>query len=168
MQLAEIKLLYDYNHWANGRILTTAEQASPAQLNEALPMPSGTLLATLVHIMGAMWAWRQRTQGGISPAALLDASQFTTLAVLRQRWLEEEQAFGEFLDSLQDADLDRVIEYKNTQGTPFRYELWKILVHVVNHSTQHRSEVALFLTSFGYSPGELDFTRFLAQRDAQQ
>jgi uncharacterized damage-inducible protein DinB len=34
------------------------------------------------------------------------------------------------------------------------------MVHVVNHSTQHRSEAAMLLTSYGRSPDGLDFTAF--------
>ncbi len=62
-----------------------------------------------------------------------------------------------YLKGLADADLDRVVSHRSTEGVAYSAVLWKILAHVVNHGTQHRSEAAVRLTELGASPGDLDF-----------
>ena len=38
--------------------------------------------------------------------------------------------------------------------------VWQMLVHVVNHGTQHRAEAAVLLTAASRSPGELDLINY--------
>jgi uncharacterized damage-inducible protein DinB len=68
-----------------------------------------------------------------------------------------------YLNSLHDSDMEKIVRYEIPEGLRERV-LWHCLVHVVNHGTQHRSEAAAMLTSFGHSPEGIDFTRFLNQR----
>ena len=57
----------------------------------------------------------------------------------------------EWLPTVTDGFVNHVYE-----GTP----VWQMLVHVINHGTQHRSEAAVLLSAEGRSPGELDLIEF--------
>jgi uncharacterized damage-inducible protein DinB len=160
---SDLLFLFEYNYWANDRILQTAAQAAPEELQQDVKLSHGSVLRTLVHAMSAEWVWRKRLQDGTSPAGLLDADNFTTLDLLRDRWAAEEKAMREFLQGLTDEDLNKKVAYKNLQGTAFSHTLWQLLVHVVNHGTQHRSEAAHFLTQFGHSPGDIDLSVYIRQ-----
>jgi uncharacterized damage-inducible protein DinB len=50
------------------------------------------------------------------------------------------------------------------QGVP----VWQMLVHVVNHGTQHRAEAAALLTAEGRSPGELDLINYVEEQVEEQ
>ena len=65
-----------------------------------------------------------------------------------------------FLERLTDADAAREYVMAIPNGGEFRMLLWRMLLHVANHGTQHRSEVAAQLTAFGRSPGDLDLLVF--------
>lgn len=152
--------LYDYNYWANGRILDAAEHFSEAQLNTPTQNGHGSLRGTLVHILGAEWMWLSRWQR-VSPTATLREDDFPTLEAIYNRWRLEEQEMRAFLATLREEDLAGVVQYTNTKGQVYAAPLWQMMAHLVNHGTQHRSEMAVMLTELGRSPGDLDLLVFL-------
>lgn len=162
MSLDMIRTLYNYNAWANGRVLDTATQLSLEQLQATMGASFGSIHATLVHVMGGQWIWLSRWQG-TSPTAMLNPADYPDLAAIRRRWDEIERDTQAFVQVLDEAGLHRIVNYRNTGGDPFAYPLWQLMLHQVNHATQHRSEVAMVLTEFGYSPDWLDLIGYLSQ-----
>ena len=158
-----IRTMYEYNAWANQRVLDTAAELNLEQCRADGGASFGSVHDTLVHIVGAQWIFLTRWKG-TSPSALLDAQAFADLAAIRQRWGEVERDTREFVATRSETDLTRVVEYLNTEGERWAYPLWQQMIHQVNHATQHRSEVAMVLTRFGHSPGWLDFLYFLDLR----
>lgn len=163
MKTSEIQTFFRYNYWANGLILKASAAAGDEFYRAPVAVSFGSLQGTLTHILSAEWMWRQRYQMGQSPSFHLSANDFSTLKALGERWLEEERAQLAYLSTLRDADLDRSIRYTNTRGISFTTPLWQILLHVVNHGTQFRSEAAIILSQAGHSPGDIDFSLFLRQ-----
>jgi uncharacterized damage-inducible protein DinB len=164
MNQKELLTLYDYNSWANGLILAAAEHVSQTQLLTSTSASFDTLLGTLVHTMSAEWMWRTRIQEGISPAAMHTAADFPTLERLRTFWHAEEERMRDFLATLSSDDLRTPVTYTNTRNQPFTNLRWELLLHVVLHGMQHRSETAAMLTEYGHSPGNIDFLRFVRER----
>ncbi|HMA34118.1 MAG TPA: DinB family protein [Chloroflexia bacterium] len=160
MDKADILLLYEYNYWATARVLRAAGQITPGQFTAAARVSFGSLRGTLVHMLGTEWLWRLRCQG-VSPTTLLAEEEFPSLAGLTERWRDEEAAMRAFLHQLQDAEVQGPVRYMTTQGTPYQNVLGHVLVHIVNHGTQFRSEAGILLTEYGHSPGDLDLIVFL-------
>jgi len=161
MNIQDIHLLYDYNYWANKKILAASAGVSHEQFTAPASFPYGGLRGTLVHTLDAERGWcrlfeRQPFGADLNP------EDFPSLQSVEQRWREEEAAMRVYLVGLRDADMERHLRY-NTTDTGIQRDriLWHCLVHVVNHGTQHRSEAAALLTDYGQSPGDLDFTVFL-------
>jgi uncharacterized damage-inducible protein DinB len=160
MKVQDILTLYDYNYWANKRILMSSARVSPEQFEATAPFPYGGLRGTLLHILDTEWGWRALIQS-IDSATDLREIDFPVLATLEARWREEETAMRGYLATLGDEDLEEHLHYTTDTGIERDRILWHCLVHVVNHGTQHRSEAAALLTQYGQSPGDLDFTVFL-------
>jgi uncharacterized damage-inducible protein DinB len=152
--------LYEYNTWANARILETPAQLRPEQLHAETNSSFGSVHGTFAHILEAQWTWLQRWQE-YSPSAPPEPQSFPDLNHLRTRWDEVERATQHFVARCTEADLAHDITYRNYQNEPWTYPLWQQMLHQVNHATQHRSEVALVLSAWGFSPGWLDFLYFV-------
>ena len=173
MKIDEIKLLYDYNDWADARILAACARVSPEQYAAPTSYGRGGLRATMVHMLDNIWQQRITLQGyyqePLADEAAYDATElhedaFPTLAVLRERWMIEQQEMRAYLDTLTEETLNGTIRYV-IPGAMREHVVWHILLDAfIIHATQHRSEAAALLTGYGQSPGDFDFTMFLNER----
>lgn len=167
MSLAMARDLYDYNRWANHRLFDFAaglgEEICGRDVGKHFSMPTVTRM--FGHLYGAEWVWLSRWKG-TSPAAIPGA-ELATMAAVRQTWdaLEaEEQAF---IDGLHEADLGRTIDFKNTEGKAYRAPLGRLLQHVANHATHHRSEIATMVTMLHGSPPDTGVNTWVLVQSGQ-
>lgn len=161
MRTQDIQLLYDYNCWANERIVGAAAQVPPEQFAQAR-LGYCQLRDTLAHIFSAERRWRERWQGG-PPSPMLGPNDVPDLPALRQEWAGEQQRMRAYLATLRDEDLLKEISYSRLDGSPITNTLWHTLAHMVNHGTQHRAELAMLLTDLGCSPGNLDLVIYVRE-----
>ena len=159
MDLERIQALYDFNRWANGRVLEAAEKLTPEQFTKDLRNSFPSVRDTLVHIMGAEWIWLERWRGN-SPKGLLAAPEFPTVSSIRNRWTEIERGQREFITDVTEESLKKVIAYTNLKGDPYQYRLWQMLQHLVNHSTYHRGQITTMLRQLGAKAMPTDFLVF--------
>lgn len=157
----EIRSLYAYNSWANHRALDACAPLSAAQFTQNVVSSFSSVRDTLAHIMLAEWIWLERWQGR-SPA--FPPSDFPDFASLRARWGAIETDLSTFVQKLSAADLDRVVEYKNSKGNAFSNPLRQMLQHVVNHGTYHRGQITTMLRQLGATPLTTDLIAFYREQ----
>ena len=68
---------------------------------------------------------------------------------------------------VESEDVERVIAYRDVQGRPWRNSIRDILLHVVNHSSYHRGQVALLLGQEGKTPPVTDYIVLLREGNPQ-
>ncbi len=165
MNMTDVMTLVDYNYWATVRVLRAAEHVNRDQF---VATPSGqttSLREVLVHIMSAERLWRVRWETGASPD-MVWAETFPELAALRQYWEEEQHAMRAYLATLDDALLGQHVQFQRASGDQSAsFVRWHLLMQLVTHGTHHRSEAAALLTTYGQSPGNLDFLFFVLEQD---
>lgn len=163
MKLGDIKLIYDFNCWANGLVLSKAAEVSPEQRTQLTTFAWSNLHETLLHILDSEYVWRNICQYNRFTGRLVDKETFPDLgAIISYRQKEEVKMYA-FLETLKDADMAGIVRYEAEEKVKERV-LWHCLWHMVNHGTQHRSQCAMMLKTLGHSPGSMDFTFYMNQQ----
>lgn len=176
MQAEFFRTLFEYNRWANRKVLDAAATVSAADYFAPAPgLSFASLHATLVHALVAEIVWLARWQGTSPPEALRDAravepiatTAIPDFATLRRLYAEEEAKQASFFRDLTDEQAHAPLHYRMSSGQAFEQPLDELIAHFINHGTQFRSEAAVRLTQLGASPGDLDLIIFLRERSQQ-
>ena len=163
MKPEEMLALYDYNAWADRRVLEAASALSKEEFLKPMGSSFSSIRDTLGHIFGVEWLWLERFQGR-SPASIPDGEEFTEVNILKARWMEFEPTLLKFVRGLSESDLDRVMEYKTMKFGVYTNPLWQSMLHLVNHGTYHRGQVTTMLRQLGTQPILTDLMHFYRER----
>jgi uncharacterized damage-inducible protein DinB len=155
----QIQKLFGYNEWAWQRVFPSLVHLDDTEYRKERPQFWGSLHSGLVHCLAAETIWLLRVQGQ-SPTTVLQPEAFPDLAAVRQQWVARNQEWQAMAGRLTDEELGRVIEYRNTRGNGFSMALVDIMQHVVNHSTEHRSQMTPILHQLGVPTPPLDYMVF--------
>jgi uncharacterized damage-inducible protein DinB len=139
--------LYQYNAWANKRVIGTLQRQK---------VSDEKILSILGHVVAAQFLWLHRIKNLPPPdVKLWDNYALDQLALLADKAGKEWLAFVESTD-----DFNREMTYKNYVGENYTNNVEMIMIHLVNHSSYHRAQVALLLRQKGYEPINTDFITY--------
>lgn len=143
-----------FHSWANDRILTSAGALSDEEFRRAAAFDHGTAFDTVRHLVDVDWSWREFCLGNDVGGTYVWDHGFVLddLPAIHAFCLGEDARLRSYVESLDDAALTESL----AMSADFVAPRWLVVAHVVNHGTQHRSELARYLTEHGHSPGDLD------------
>jgi uncharacterized damage-inducible protein DinB len=163
MKPEEMVALYEYNAWADRRVLDAASALTIEKYTKKLGSSFSSVRDTLAHIYGAEWLWLERFQGR-SPSAIPDNSEFDDIEKLKGSWARFAPKLLAFVRGLRQEDLDRVMEYKTISFGVYSNPLWQSLQHMVNHGTYHRGQVTTMLRQLDAKPVLTDLMHFYREQ----
>jgi uncharacterized damage-inducible protein DinB len=139
--------LYRYNEWANQRVIGALEKQA---------VDDEKVLSLLSHLLSAQFLWLHRIKDLPPP----DVQLWKTypLSRLREMAAEGSKQWIEFIEST--ANFNRILKYKNYVGDYYENNVEHIMMHLVNHGTYHRGQIALLLRQKGFEPINTDFITY--------
>lgn len=161
----DVRLLFDYNAWANQRSLDAAARLSDEQFIKPLGSSFSSVRDTLVHICGGEWVWFERFHDR-APTAIPDLANVQTISALREHWAPQAEQLLAFVQGLKQSDLERVMEYKTINFGVYKNPMWQSLQHLANHGTYHRGQVTTMVRQLGAKPVLTDLMHFYRERSS--
>jgi len=142
-----------FHAWAIDKILTTAAELSDDELKRPGVLDHDSAFETLRHLVDVDWSWREICAGNdIGQTYAWDRYPLDDLPSIDAFCIEEDVRLRNYVESLDFAALTEQVPSGDQLGS----RRWLIIAHIVNHGTQHRSELARYFTECGHSPGDLD------------
>jgi uncharacterized damage-inducible protein DinB len=149
----------EFMKWADDTVLAAVSQASPDQVNQDRGSSFKSLFDTLNHVYLAELTWLTRVQGN-PDAKLADLPAPADLNALAQAWPALHQNWIDWARPLSSEDLQKPLILRTAQGAEFRVPLWQIVLHLVNHGSYHRGQVATMLRQAGIKPPGTDLLAY--------
>ncbi len=164
MKLEQVIELYEYNNWANDKLLTFTGSWEPDNFHHNFSSSFGSIHSTFVHILGAEELWLSRWVGE-TDRQLLNSGDLPNYPSVKERWTVHKSHLNQFLSSLTEDKLVEDISYKNIKGVVYSLQLWKQLLHLSNHSSYHRGQIVTMIRQLDLQPPSTDLIYYyLGQR----
>jgi len=169
----DIQLLYEFDRWANNRVLQAASILSAEEFTRDLGGSFRSVRDTLVHVVrceeGWLTCWKEPSPSATFVMdfwtrhhAAYNPDAFPDLAAVQLKWAEVEREQVEFVNRVTNESLGQSL----TRMLPVRatqISLAHLMQHLANHSTYHRGQVALMIRQLAAEPVATDFAIFLME-----
>lgn len=145
-----------YNRWANLQLIDACSALTPEQLASSAPGTYGSIYDTLKHIIQAESRYYRRLTGITldPPFSWEDAPQ---LSEIRPYAEQVSSALAEAAEGMQVSDsFPRDWDDADWEGRSSRYKSVALLIQVVNHGVEHRTNITTILAQQGIESPSLD------------
>ena len=154
----------EYNIWANELLLDSTSQLTDEEYSRNFGASHASLVRTLRHIYDAERLWiHSLVSDSIPSIAEIEAAGAAdqsrpdpTLDSLKDEWPEVWDEARRWVGPLDDNDLAKEINCRMRNGIDLPVPRWRVLRHMVNHSSIHRGQIITMLRALGQRPPNLD------------
>ncbi len=144
--------LFDHVFWADRLVLEQLRGWSGGE-------PDVDAVRLFSHLLAAERVWLMRLRG--EDSAPQPIWPVLTVTEMERMSDANREGYTGYLESVDDAGLEREVEYRTSAGVPFRTAAVDILTQVVLHGSYHRGQVARAVRAAGVQPAGTDFILYV-------
>jgi uncharacterized damage-inducible protein DinB len=145
-----LETIFSHNLWANLRLFEECNKLTDEQLDTSIIGVFGSIRDTLLHIVKAEQGYFSRISTGKRYSYPEDTSQMTISDMVAAVKITGE-SFIEWASKIKEFDTVRIDWDGTTRDVPKTI----ILNQVINHATEHRSQIMSIMTQIGIEPPDV-------------
>ena len=161
----EIQQLYDYDKWADLKLLEIIATITKDHYKKDLASSFGGIHGTLVHILSADKVWFARWTG--TTPTVLNAEDFPTDEVVKKQWDAYHCEISNFVRGLTEEKLNEPLSYNDFKENSYVHPLFQQMQHKVNHSSYHRGQIVTMLRQIGEKVVSTDMISYIRQKETR-
>jgi len=125
----------------------------------------GSIRNQIIHLISSHRRWLNRLKLD-QPVTHLKFTDFPTISITKEEWDVARVEMLGYVNSLDQAALDELVSYQILgRSITTAHRRWEILLHLVNHSTDHRSQILAMLNiHFDIDTPEQDYIIYLWEK----
>ncbi len=156
----DVYQLLDYDEWATAKLLAAVETLSPEQFAHEFTGSLSSVRQQFAHLLSVADRYRAR----LAQAAVPDVSpeDFANPQELIAYAAQMRRQINDFMNGLEESDLHQVHEHATRKGV-FPASVEQTLIHMVNHASYHRGQIACLLKLHGVDFPDTDFIIWINQ-----
>ncbi len=146
---------YEYHFTENHKIWDSYIASLPYEkFLQDVGYSHGSVREQIVHLISVDEVWFSELQG-IKPSEPLLSANFDDRENIRTHWDNIEKKMRNYLAELQDDSLFEKAIKEPAEDKDLI--VWQVLLHVVNHGTDHRAQLLKFLNDLGVKTESQDY-----------
>lgn len=148
--LEHLRELFNYNDWANRRIIVALKESQSEQSRKIL-----------AHLLITEAEYFERLYGKDSTG--FDFWKDLSLEECGDLARETAERFEKLLRRFEEEGLDLQAAYKTSEGVSCENTFRELLTHVLFHSAIHRGNIILKIREEGFTPPKTDYIIYLRE-----
>ena len=155
MNTEAFRHFYNYHFAENRKILEHVAALTFEQFTQKVDYSRGSIREQLVHLVDVEDVWISELRGVQPSEPLPETTEVDDRDAIRSLWDTVEQNTRAYLANLQD---DQLFSKPITDPEEDKdLIVWQVLLHIVNHATDHRAQLLRALHDLGVDTKSQDY-----------
>lgn len=157
MQTNTITKMFEYNLWANTRLIEFCGQLTEEQLTIEVAGAFGRIRPTLVHFIRSEGGYLRRLTGAAPWGDDLNWDNMPFSELLAKAQLSGQQ----LVEIASQVDPEVAHTITAPWGKPFTFYNWTVVLQALYHGIEHRTQMKMLLTQLGVEHSDLSAWDYL-------